>query len=242
MTIPQARTGFTLIELLVVISIIAILASMLLPAVGMIRDMANQQKCAGNLRQMAMGNIAYASENEGLPVPLQVDDVRFMLLPGWGDKSWEAFGKYWEFLDITHPTWGGGQFFAEIPKNRWCPNVPQDGREFTSFDFWPKLGGVYVYGMESWNAFASIGEATFPIDKIPGKAELVMFGDGTGVINNTGNANNGTLNNQDIAGNWGEVVYRHRDKSAAAYWDGHGGAFKPADWQNHPTHLCAVAP
>jgi prepilin-type N-terminal cleavage/methylation domain-containing protein/prepilin-type processing-associated H-X9-DG protein len=64
---PAARHhGFTLIELLVVISIIAILASMLLPAIGMIRESAKVMSCGNNMRQVVMGMIAYTTDNEGL--------------------------------------------------------------------------------------------------------------------------------------------------------------------------------
>ena len=58
--------GFTLIELLVVISIIAVLAGMLLPAVGMVRDSAKLTKCQSNIRQLGMAQLAYAQDNDGL--------------------------------------------------------------------------------------------------------------------------------------------------------------------------------
>lgn len=63
------RRGFSLMELLVVISIIAILASLLMPAVAMVRDAAKSAKCQSNLRQLAMGSEAYSTDQDGYLVP-----------------------------------------------------------------------------------------------------------------------------------------------------------------------------
>jgi prepilin-type N-terminal cleavage/methylation domain-containing protein len=60
------RNGFTLIELLVVVSIIAVLASMLLPAIGLVREAAKQIRCGNSLRQVAMAFHAYAEDNSSL--------------------------------------------------------------------------------------------------------------------------------------------------------------------------------
>jgi prepilin-type N-terminal cleavage/methylation domain-containing protein len=63
------RSGFTLIELLVVISIIAVLAALLLPAIGMVRDSAKRTRCESNLRQLALAMQGYAADNDGLLPP-----------------------------------------------------------------------------------------------------------------------------------------------------------------------------
>jgi prepilin-type N-terminal cleavage/methylation domain-containing protein len=56
--------GFTLIELLVVISIIAILAGMLLPVIGVVREMARQSQCGKNQSQILGAMIAYGTNED----------------------------------------------------------------------------------------------------------------------------------------------------------------------------------
>lgn len=64
--------GFTLIELLVVISIIAILAGMLLPVIGVVREMARQSQCGKNQSQIVGSMVAYGTDaGVAYPTPIK---------------------------------------------------------------------------------------------------------------------------------------------------------------------------
>lgn len=67
----RSRRAFTLIELLTVIAIIGILAAIIVPTVGRVRDTAKASACASNLRQLASACLLYANENRNQLIPMR---------------------------------------------------------------------------------------------------------------------------------------------------------------------------
>jgi prepilin-type N-terminal cleavage/methylation domain-containing protein/prepilin-type processing-associated H-X9-DG protein len=81
----RGRTAFTLVELLVVISIIAILISILLPALGKAKAAANDVACQANIRSLAQITEEYTSSNRGF-YPLMLNnwyDLYYVPNPGF---------------------------------------------------------------------------------------------------------------------------------------------------------------
>ncbi|MDA3961528.1 MAG: prepilin-type N-terminal cleavage/methylation domain-containing protein [Planctomycetota bacterium] len=111
--------GFTLIELLVVISIIAILAALLIPAIQMARSMAMSAKCMSNCRQLGLAANTYAADWEGaLPY-----------LPnnwfGYNPNGWKSHftGDY--FAEYTDDNPGRRRAVYQ------CPEKPEKDRGYS---------------------------------------------------------------------------------------------------------------
>ena len=79
------QKGFTLIELLVVIAIIALLLSILMPALNKIKRQARIVVCSSNLHQMAMGINMYAADNKGKYMPFVAHWASAACMPGGSD-------------------------------------------------------------------------------------------------------------------------------------------------------------
>ena len=87
---PEKTSAFTLIELLVVISIISLLISILLPALGAARKAAQSAKCLANLKQIATMHVMYDGDNNSLPVYAEYSTALSKIYKSW---NWRYYAQ-----------------------------------------------------------------------------------------------------------------------------------------------------
>lgn len=142
---PKHRGGFTLIELLVVITIIAILAALLFPALGTMTERANRVACVGNLRQIALATLAYASDNKGA-------------LPGYN-----ASGSDVGWLAGPCSTWGGTPSSNLVQQGQIWRYINDIRAYHCPIDEAPYPSGQPAHWLASYLINIVIGEYSFSI-------------------------------------------------------------------------------
>jgi len=121
----RPRRAFTLIELLVVISIIALLVSILVPALREAREQARRVMCASNLRQIGMMHEFYAEDNNG-HFPCNNDTITYFYLDRVVGDYMSSQHEAWHCPSDKRTLASGEPIIPSYRYNRYMTN--KDGK------------------------------------------------------------------------------------------------------------------
>jgi prepilin-type N-terminal cleavage/methylation domain-containing protein len=176
---PCGPAGFTLIELLVVISIVAVLAGMLLPAVAALKEMAKSTRCAASQRQVGMAVALYCEDWDGnlpslrrdAPAPDGVTYWCGLIAPTLGfqaDGSDGTFTKEWKLRLVDSVLFG-------------CPLRPRSTPSAKSSFGWNVAPLLPTSSASSdwWTGGAGFGSSVrhFAVAQMSLSSSRIMLGD-----------------------------------------------------------------
>ena len=174
----RGGSGFTLIELLVVVSIIAVLISILLPAVAAVQQSAKIAICASNQRQIGIALHSFANENDG------------KLPEGSAHASGSGYIRIWpwkqpgSFPDVYHQGYITTPQVLFCPDGAWPdPDAPVFGNiQSTVFHYYDNFGWRMFIGYDIY-ANAAPKPGYYEADEIPNTVDdppgLVLLTDDT---------------------------------------------------------------
>lgn len=168
----QKNRGFTLIELLVVIAIIALLLSIVMPALRRVKESAKSLYCQNNVRSLAAAWHAYAIEHDD-EMP---GSWNYHPTAGWGNP-WDWAWSPWD-PQTNQPTWTGVDYVASNAEREegirrgsiWpyvesidsyhCPSDKSVGGNLRSYSMPDSLNSPVALGV--WNPLKKVAEIKAP--------------------------------------------------------------------------------
>ncbi|HZZ44227.1 MAG TPA: type II secretion system protein [Tepidisphaeraceae bacterium] len=154
----KRRRGFTLVELLVVIGIIALLISILLPALSSARKAAATVKCASSLREIGNAMQMYSLDNKGYAAPGKLIGV---------------------YNGVTNPFWFN--FLAKYVTKTKLGNAATNGQDVADAQHTVLWGCPAWDGYTAYSTYAGAANQTQPGYGLNGCPEYTSTYPGTGI-------------------------------------------------------------